>query len=147
MKTITLGDRIRDARGALTQDELASVIRARRPNLKLSGVRISRYERNVQSPRLSVLVAIAEATERPLDFFRVDDEQSESNGHADDEDEDSALMMRAAYHLDKSGEYALADALRGRARRAAFNAKRAIQDNAPTAPPRKSTAGASTQKG
>lgn len=122
--TITLGSRIREARGALTQDELADRVRSKRPKLKVTGVRISRYERNVQSPRLSVLVAIAEATNKPLDFFRVDD-GAEDNGSAergsDDEDE-AALMTRAAYHLDRSGEYALADALRVRARLTAFRA-------------------------
>ena len=118
MKTVTLGDRIREARGSLTQDELADRIRSRRPKLKVTGVRISRYERDVQSPRLSVVVAIAEATNRTLDFFRVDsDNGDEPDGEADEED--SAAMTRAAYHLDRAGEFALADDLRHRARRAA----------------------------
>lgn len=125
MSTVTLGDRIREARGALTQDELADRIRSRRPKIKVSGVRISRYERDVQSPRLSVVVAIAEATEKPLDFFRVDSESTggdEETGGAEDE-EDSSAMMRAAYHLDRAGEYVLADDLRSRARRAAIKAQ------------------------
>lgn len=124
MKTMTLGDLIREARGTLTQDELATKIRSRRPNLKLTGVRISRYERNIQSPRLSVIVALAEATDRPLDFFRVDDSPESENGSDSDEDDESDLMMRAAYHLDRSGEYALADVLRGKARRAAIQARK-----------------------
>ncbi len=123
MKTLTLGDRIRDARGHLTQDELADRIRARRPKAKISGVRISRWERNVQAPRLSALVAIAEATNKSLDFFRVDDSNGdEPDGEADEED--SSAMTRAAYHLDRAGEYAIADDLRSRARRAALKAKR-----------------------
>jgi transcriptional regulator with XRE-family HTH domain len=118
----TLGDRIRDARGTLTQDELADRIRTKRPKMKVSGVRISRYERGVQEPRLSVIVAIAEETGKPLDFFRVDDASngdSASSGDEEDE-EDSDAMMRAAYVLDRSGEYTLADDLRMRARRAKF---------------------------
>lgn len=100
---LTLGDRIRDARGTLTQDELADRIRARRPKAKVSGVRISRWERNVQAPRLSALVAIAEATNKSLDFFRVDDSNgAEPDGEADEED--SSAMTRAAYHLDRAGE-------------------------------------------
>jgi transcriptional regulator with XRE-family HTH domain len=118
MKTVTLGDRIREARGHLTQDELADRIRARRPKIKVSGVRISRYERDVQAPRLSVVVAIAEATDKPLDFFRVDAESDggeQADGEADEED--SSAMLRAAYHLDRASEFALADDLRSRARR------------------------------
>lgn len=119
--TLSLGSRIREARGVLTQDELADRIRSKRPGIKVSGVRISRYERDVQAPRLSMLVAIAEATDRPLDFFRVDDETGgETSGSDDADDEDSATMLRAAYFLDRSGEYALADDLRRRARRAAL---------------------------
>jgi transcriptional regulator with XRE-family HTH domain len=121
---ITLGSRIREARGAMTQDELADAVRSKRPKLKVTGVRISRYERNVQTPRLSVLVAIAEATDKPLDFFRVDDETPHNgDGTADAEDEeDAAVMMRAAYHLERTGEYALSDMLRARARAAALRA-------------------------
>jgi transcriptional regulator with XRE-family HTH domain len=126
MKTATLGDRIREARGALTQDQLADRIRARRPKLKLSGVRISRYERDVQAPRLSVIVAIAEATDRPLDFFRVDTESDggEQSLSGDDEEDDQTAMLRAAYHLDRAGEFVLADDLRLRARKAKFSAIR-----------------------
>lgn len=120
---VTLGSRIREARGTLTQDELADRIRSRRPKLKISGVRVSRYERDVQVPRLSVVIAIAEATDKPLDFFRVDAEEDggEASISSSDEDEDDqSAMLRAAYHLDRAGEYALADDLRGRARRAKF---------------------------
>ncbi len=120
---LTLGDRIRDARGTLTQDELADRIRARRPKAKVSGVRISRWERNVQAPRLSALVAIAEATNKSLDFFRVDDSNGDEPDGEDDE-EDSSAMTRAAYHLDRAGEYALADDLRARARRAAMRSQK-----------------------
>lgn len=127
MQTMTLGDRIREARGTLTQDELADRIRSRRPKMKVTGVRISRYERDVQSPRLSALVAIAEATGKSLDFFRVDSEEN-GGGEAetgDADEDDSHAMLRAAYHLDRSGEYALADDLRMRARKAAMKALRA----------------------
>lgn len=124
MKTFTLGDRIRDARGTLTQDELADRIRARRPKAKVSGVRISRWERNVQSPRLSALVAIAEATGKSLDFFRVDEDTNGEQPSSDDDEEDAAAMTRAAYHLDRSGEFALADDLRARARRSAIRTRR-----------------------
>lgn len=125
MKTLTLGTRIREARGTLTQDELADRVRSRRPNLKVTGVRISRYERDVQSPRLSVLVAIAEATDKPLDFFRVSDEDANGDGGSSEaEEEDSQAMLRAAYHLDRSGEYALADDLRSRARRSVLRTRR-----------------------
>jgi transcriptional regulator with XRE-family HTH domain len=123
--TITLGDRIREARGTLTQYELADRIRSKRPKIKVTDARISRYERNAQSPRLSVLVAIAEATGKTLDFFRVDSESDggeQSNGEADEDD--SHAMMRAAYHLDRSGEYAMADDLRMRARKAALKTRR-----------------------
>lgn len=120
----TLGDRIRDARGAMTQDELADRIRSKRPKMKVSGVRISRYERGVQEPRLSVIVAIAEETGKPLDFFRVSDNGGSENGSDDEDDEeDSDAMMRAAYLLDRSGEYMLADDLRMRARRAKFRSQ------------------------
>lgn len=123
--TITLGDRIREARGPLTQYELADRIRSKRPKIKVTEARISKYETNATSPRLSVLVAIAEATGKTLDFFRVDTEADggeSSPGEADEDD--SHAMMRAAYHLDKTGEYALADDLRARARKAALKAKR-----------------------
>lgn len=124
MSTVTLGDRIREARGSLTQDELADRIRSRRPKIKVSGVRISRYERDVQSPRLSVVVAIAEATDKPLDFFRVDSESTGGEEPAGAEDEeDSSAMLRAAYHLDRVGEYVLADDLRARARKSALKAR------------------------
>lgn len=124
MKTITLGDRIREARGPLTQDELADKIRSRRPKMKVTGVRISRYERDVQSPRLSVIVAIAEATNKTLDFFRVDSDDNGDKPDGDADEEDSSAMTRAAYHLDRAGEYALADDLRHRARRAAVKRMR-----------------------
>lgn len=134
MHVVTLGERIREARGQLTQDELADRIRARRPKMKVSGVRISRYERDVQVPRLSVVIAIAEATSKPLDFFRTDadGDGSESNGDgSDDEEDDSAAMTRAAFHLDQTGLYALADDLRARARRAKLQAlMRAAQQEA-----------------
>lgn len=122
---MTLGDRIREARGGMTQYELADRIRSRRPKIKITDARISRYERNAQSPRLSVLVAIAEATGKTLDFFRVDTE-SDGGEHSlgEAEEEDSHAMLRAAYHLDRSGEYALADDLRGRARKAALKSMR-----------------------
>lgn len=120
---LTLGDRIRAARGTLTQDDLAERIRRTRPKMRVTGVYISRYERNEQSPRLSMLVAIAEETGKSLDFFRVDDSDGEASSDEEDE-EDSAAMFRAAYHLERSGEYALADDLRMRARRSKFKAKR-----------------------
>ncbi len=122
--TITLGDRIREARGPMTQYELADRIRSKRPKIKVTDARISRYERNAQSPRLSVLVAIAEATGKSLDFFRVDSESDGGEQNPETEEEDSHAMMRAAYHLDRSGEYALADDLRARARKAALKTKR-----------------------
>ncbi len=117
---ITLGDRIREARGSLTQDEFAVRVRASNPNLKISGVRLSRYERNVQSPRLPVLQAIASASNRPLDFFRVDDETvAEKAAPAGAEEEgDAGVMYRAASRLEESGDFALADDLRSRARKA-----------------------------
>lgn len=77
---LTLGDRIRAARGTLTQDDLAERIRRTRPKMRVTGVYISRYERNEQSPRLSMLVAIAEETGKSLDFFRVDDSDGERDG-------------------------------------------------------------------
>ena len=120
--TFTLGGRIREARGSLTQDELADRVRVKRPKVKLTGVRVSRYERNVQSPRLSVLIAIAEATDKPLDFFRTDDNGEQPSGDADDEE--AELLTRAAYHLEKGGEYAMADALLKRARHARFASSR-----------------------
>jgi len=127
MQTVTLGDRIREARGRLTQDELAERIRRKKPKLKLTGVRISRYERDVQSPRLSVLVAIAEETGKSLDFFRVEDDTARESSSDEEDEEDSAAMFRAAYHLERTGEYALADDLRARARRAKFKSKREEQ--------------------
>ena len=121
--TVHLGDRIRDARGTMTQDELAERIRSKRPKLKVSGVRISRYERGVQQPRFSLIVAIAEETGKPLEFFRVDEDGGdggESGSGDDEDDEDAEAMTRAAYLLDRSGDYALADDLRRRARRSRF---------------------------
>lgn len=91
--------------------------------MKVSGVRISRYERDVQAPRLSVIVAIAEATEKPLDFFRVDTEITGGEEPTAEDEDDSHAMLRAAYHLDQTGEYALADDLRSRARKARFAAE------------------------
>lgn len=122
--TLTLGDRIREARGKLTQDELADRIRRKRPKMRVSGVYISKYERNAQTPRLSMLVAIAEETGKPLDFFHVDDGTA-SESSSDEDEEDSAAMFRAAYHLERGGEYALADDLRQRARRSKLSRKAA----------------------
>lgn len=124
--TLTLGDRIREARGSLTQYELADRVRSSRPKLKVTEARISRYERNAQIPRIAVLVAIAEETGQSLDFFRVDSagpsEQPEESG----EEDDSAAMHRAAYQLDRAGQFAMADDLRRRARRAALKTKAAV---------------------
>lgn len=92
--------------------------------MKLTGVRISRYERDVQAPRLSVLIAIAEETGKSLDFFRVDSDDTEHVNGDEDDEEDSEAMTRAAYHLDRAGQYVLADDLRARARRAAMRTKR-----------------------
>lgn len=69
----TLGERIRQARGEMTQDELAERIRHRRPKLKVTGVYISKYERDTQTPRISMLSAIAEATGKPVEFFLVEE--------------------------------------------------------------------------
>lgn len=124
--TMTLGDRIREARGTLTQYELADRVRTKRPKIKITEARISKYENNAQSPRLSVLVGIAEATGKSLDFFRVDTEADGGETSTGEADEDDAhAMMRAAYHLDRTGEYAMADDLRMRARKAALKTKRA----------------------
>ena len=109
----------------MTQYELADRIRSKRPKIKVTEARISRYERNAQIPRLAVLVAIAEETGQSLDFFRVDsngDDQKLSG--ESDEEEDSAAMHRAAYHLDQVGQFAMADDLRRRARRAAMRSRR-----------------------
>lgn len=99
----------------MSQDELASRIRRKHPRLKLSGVRISRYERNLQTPRLEVLSALADETGKPLEFFVV---SSNSDGEGeDDEEADSTVAFRAAYELDLQGNHALADQLRIVARR------------------------------
>lgn len=126
MTVTTLGDLIRIARGSASQDDLAASIRRKHPKLKVSGVRISRYERNKQIPRLPVLTAIAEATEKPLDFFRTDVDNG-AGEQPDDEDEDSALTFKAAYVLDLAGEHQLADALRAGVRRAKFQRAAATQ--------------------
>lgn len=123
--TALLGDRIREARGTLTQDDLAAKMRARRPKMKVSGVLVSRWERGIQEPRLSAVVAIAEATGKSLDFFRVDGDDADDGRSGDeDDDEDSDAMMRAAYVLDRSGDYTIADDLRRRARKAKLRALR-----------------------
>lgn len=122
MTVTTLGDLIRIARGSASQDDLAASIRRTHPKLKVSGARISRYERNKQIPRLPVLTAIAEATEKPLDFFRTDvDGNGAGEQTPDDEEEgDAAVRFKAAYVLDLAGEHQLADALRAGVRRAKF---------------------------
>lgn len=122
--TITLGDRIREARGQMTQYELADRVRRTRPTIKVTEARISRYERNAQVPRIAVLVAIAEETGQSLDFFRTDSDGSPDEVAASDEEEDSAAMHRAAYQLDRVGQFAMADDLRRRARRAALKTRR-----------------------
>lgn len=109
----------------MTQYELADRVRRTRPKLKLTEARISRYERNAQIPRIAVLVAIAEETGQSLDFFRIDsDGGPDEVASSSDEEEDSAAMQRAAYQLDRVGQFAIADDLRRRARRVAMQAAR-----------------------
>lgn len=97
------GDKIRQARHekGYTQAEFARVVGTRERN-------IVRWENNQHEPRLENVIAIAAATSRDVDSFLEDEEDGEA---------DSDAMMRAAYELDRAGQYALADDLRKRARR------------------------------
>lgn len=102
------GTKIREARhsAGLTQAALANAAGTRERN-------IIRWENNQHAPRFEHVAAIARATGKDIAFFL--------EGESDDEEEsDQAAMMRAAYHLDRAGEYGLADDLRIRARRAAM---------------------------
>lgn len=68
---MSLEDRIREARGALTQDQLADRIRALGdPRFaSTNGKRVGEWENG--APRLAfyIVAAIARATGRPLEFF------------------------------------------------------------------------------
>jgi transcriptional regulator with XRE-family HTH domain len=107
------GRRIRQARhdAGLTQAALAVAAGTRERN-------IIRWENDQHSPRFEHLAAIARATGKDISFF-VAEAASD-----DDEEPDSQVMLRAAYHLDRAGEFVLADDLRLRARKAKFSAIR-----------------------
>lgn len=102
------GAKIRQARHAvgMTQAALAAAAGTRERN-------IIRWENGQHAPRFEHVASIAKATGKDIAFFL-------EGGSEDDEESDQAAMMRAAYHLDRAGEYALADDLRFRARRAAL---------------------------
>jgi transcriptional regulator with XRE-family HTH domain len=59
---LSLGERIREARGDLTQRELAD-------KLGLDPITVSRYERNATEPSRRRIRAIAEATGRDVAWF------------------------------------------------------------------------------
>lgn len=108
-----IGSRIREARhsAGMTQAALAQAAQTRERN-------IIRWENGHHEPRLEHVAAIARATGKDIAFF------TDALGDDDDEEDDQAAMYRAAFHLDKAGEYTLADDLRSRARRAKLVALR-----------------------
>jgi transcriptional regulator with XRE-family HTH domain len=101
------GLKIRQARheAGMTQAALATASGTRERN-------IVRWENDQHSPRFEHVAAIARATGKEIAYFLVD------GASEDDEEDDQAAMMRAAYHLDRAGEFDLADDLRFRARKA-----------------------------
>lgn len=105
-KLRTIGSRIREARlsAGMTQATLAHATRTRERN-------IVRWENGHNEPRFEHVAAIARATGKEMSFF------TDGLGDDEDEEEDHAVMLRAAYHLDRAGEHSLADDLRVVARK------------------------------
>ena len=68
----TLGELIVQARGSLSQERFAELVGEKLPPELRPPTRfdILRWERNKNEPRLWMLQAIADASGRPLDFFR-----------------------------------------------------------------------------
>jgi transcriptional regulator with XRE-family HTH domain len=99
-----LARQITAARGHITQDELAYKIReGSKGKLTPASTDISRYERGVHAPRMVMLVAIARATGKEIEFFLNESEEADS-------DEEAALRIHAAEAL-SLGHYDMAEDL------------------------------------
>lgn len=80
---------------------------------------INRWERGKNVPSADAVAVLARALDVGLDDL------FESSPDGDAEDDEEADLLDAAHALDRAGEYALADRLRGRAREVAREAARA----------------------
>jgi transcriptional regulator with XRE-family HTH domain len=99
-----LAQRIRQARGHVSQEELAYKIReGSKGKLTPASTDISRYERGVHAPRMVMLVAIARATGKDIEFFLNESDEADS-------DEEAALRTHAAEAL-SLGHYDMAEDL------------------------------------
>jgi transcriptional regulator with XRE-family HTH domain len=102
---------IRKARGSESQENLAWRVReVSRGTLTPAPTDISRYERGVHAPRMAMLVAIAKATGKDIEFFLNESDEA-------DDDEEAALQTLAFRALER-GDYEMSEALLVHARQA-----------------------------
>ena len=107
-----LARRLRQARGHLSQEDLAYKVReVSKGKLTPAPTDISRYERSVHAPRMQMLAAIAKATGKDIEFFLNESDEG-------DDDEEAALRTLAISALGL-GQYEMADTLLALARTAA----------------------------
>ena len=106
-----LAQRLRQARGSMSQEDLAYKVReVTKGTLTPAATDISRYERSVHAPRMAMLVAIANATGKDIEFFLNESEEA-------DDDEEAALQALASQAVE-IGRYDMAENLLSLARQA-----------------------------
>jgi transcriptional regulator with XRE-family HTH domain len=106
-----VAQQIRKARGSESQENLAWRVReVSKGTLTPAPTDISRYERGVHAPRMAMLVAIAKATGKDIEFFLNESEEA-------DDDEEAALQTLASQAVEL-GRYDMAENLLALARQA-----------------------------
>ena len=114
-----LSKQLRRARGSLSQEDLAWRVReVSKGQFTPAPTDISRYERGVHAPRMAMLVAIAKATGKDIEFFLNESEEA-------DPDEEAALQALAAQAVE-FGRYDMAENLLALARQAGLRKLEAV---------------------